>query len=110
MKNNWMQEYERKKDKRREKFLNNVLEKALNDWENIIYISRKGEFDEIPFLERIVIAYEDLKREAIDCDDKDYEKKKRRLECLKYKKMEKEYKENVRFQRDDCFEEDEYEH
>lgn len=82
---NWMQDFEERKDKERERQLNIRLEKLLSYLENKSIIST---VEKMMVLKQIVETYRELELGAYEYDVKDYAKKKRELKLLNEMKLE----------------------
>lgn len=80
--NNWMEKFERRKDKQRELQLKGRLEKCLDYLENKTNLSS---VQKVKVLEEIVEIYHDLELEICEFDRYDYENKRRELEELRTK-------------------------
>ena len=107
-KENWMQKYDKKRDKNFEEELNNYLNNAITEWENIM---TSNEIDNTAKLksvvEKIVKIYNNLRIEGFDYnkEDSEYfkdvldglkkteeEEKKRAEDMKKYKDLEEAHK------------------
>lgn len=79
--NNWMEEFERNKDEQRERELNIKLEKLLDLLDKV-----SMDNEEVKILKEILNIYEELRTEAFDYDEKDYNNnKKKKLKEFIYK-------------------------
>lgn len=87
-----MEEYDRKNDKRRERYLNDRLEYCLERWENVLTKSYYDRREEITALKDVIEAYKNLKIEAFDYNKEDFNKKEAKLRMLQAKEMEEQYK------------------
>ena len=90
---NWMQKFESKKDKQREKELNIKLEKLL-DFLDKVYRDK----DRIKVIEEIIKVYGELRLETCDYDEKDYQDKKKELAEIRYKMKMQEHMESLESQ------------
>ena len=78
--NNWMEEFERNEDEQRERELNIKLEKLLDLLDKVSIDN-----EEVKILKEILNIYEELRIEAFDYDEKDYNNKKKKLKEFIYK-------------------------
>lgn len=86
---NWMEKYERRNDEKRERELNARLENLL--------VSLDESFDNkarVKILKEIVEVYDELRIDACDYDQRDFEAKKCELDRLRYEIMEKAHMED----------------
>lgn len=88
----WMEEYDRKDDERRERYLNDRLEYCLERWEDVLKNSHYDRKAEIRALKDVIEAYKNLKIEAFDYNEEDFNKKEAKLCILQSKEMEEQYK------------------
>ena len=84
-----MEKYERKKDEARERELNCKLESLLNLLDEV-YRNK----DRVKIIEKILRIYDELRIEACDYDENDYNAKKKELLDIRYQIMKEQYMED----------------
>lgn len=84
--NNWMKNFERRKDEQRENELNRQLKKLLDLLDEVY----KRE-DRMKVLEKIIYVYDELKKEFYDYNDSDYFIKKEELKKIRFQIKKEEY-------------------
>ena len=90
---NWFEKYERKKDEKREKELNYLLNELL-----LQYDTARNNKELIKILEKIIEIYDTMKTELLEYDAKDYLDKKKQLANLRYEKLQEEHRNSDEFQ------------
>ena len=83
---NWFEKYERKKDEKREKELNYLLNELL-----LQYDTARNNKELIKILDT-------MKTELLEYDAKDYLDKKKQLANLRYEKLQEEHRNSDEFQ------------
>ena len=86
---NWMEKYERRNDEKRERDLNARLSRLLDRLGECFYNR-----DRVKILKEIVEVYDELRVDACDYDEKDFEAKKCELDRVRYEIMEKAHMED----------------
>ena len=109
---NWAQAYEDKENEKRERMLNHELENAVSDLERLLGSYYKDDTTKLKeILERIVDAYQDLKRESFDFNEEDYNYYKNRLNKLikeqPYKDLEEKFKDSDEYKSWEAYKDEE---
>lgn len=109
---NWAQAYEDKENEKRERILNHKLENTVSDMEGLLGSYYKDDTTKLKaILERIVDAYQDLKRESFDFNEEDYNYYKKRLNKLikeqPYKDLEEKFKDSDEYKSWEAYKDEE---
>lgn len=94
---NWFEKIEQNNDERRERELNYLLEGLLSKYERMENENIENENQKIKVLDKIIEIYHTLKVELFEYDANDYLEKKKMLEDLRYKKMQKDHQNSSDF-------------
>lgn len=89
----WMEKFERKEDEKRERELNEILEEAIEEYDDYNMAKNIDINKKIKKIEKIIEAYKRLIIESFDFNEKDFEQKQKELSTLRYELMQKRYNE-----------------
>lgn len=90
----WMEKYERREDAKREKMLNDILERYIEDYDKCNTSIDIDKSEKIRKLEAVIEAYKSLIIEAYNYDEEDFKNKEQELSRLKYEVMQEKYNES----------------
>lgn len=87
----WMEKFERKEDEKRERELNEILEEAIEEYDDYNMVTNVDINKKIKKIEKVVEAYRSLMIEAFNFNAKDLEEKQKELSTLKYELMQEKH-------------------
>lgn len=87
----WMEKFERKEDEKRQRELNEILEEAIEEYDDYNKVTNVDINKKIKKIEKVIEAYKSLIIEAFNFDAKDFEQKQQELSTLRYKIMQQKH-------------------
>lgn len=87
----WMEKFERKEDEKRERELNEILEEAIEEYDDYNMVTNLDINKKIKKLEKVIEAYKSLMIEAFNFNAKDLEEKQKELSTLRYELMQEKH-------------------